>query len=148
MLIFGIFEQSIELEQALAELESNSIRSEHILVVFMESNKKNPRYNPNGPHAFEIGIASGTGGSVIGASIGFAMTLGPIIWGLIGAATGFGIGLIANFLFKKLKNYTSQKEHTHEVTVVIQCQDSQTQLVSNVLWEYQALSVGFSDQQS
>ncbi|WP_417898478.1 hypothetical protein ABN702_20605 [Bacillus haimaensis] len=147
MLIFGVFKQSIELEQALAELENLSILSEHILVVFMNNNQKEHDYN-HSPHAFEIGIASGTGASVIGASIGFELTLCPIIWGLIAAFIGFCLGVSAFFLVKKLKKHTSQKSKTHEVTIVIQCQEDQTQQVSDVLWKYNAISVGYADNQS
>lgn len=142
MLIFGIFEQSIELEQALAELENISISREHILVVFMDNNHKQHNYKEHSPHAFEIGISCGTGGAVIGASSGFVLTMGPIIWGLIGAAIGFSLGLSASFLYKKMKAYPSQTRKTHEVTVVIQCQEDQANQISDVLWKYQALSIG------
>ncbi|MBN8202106.1 MULTISPECIES: hypothetical protein [Bacillaceae] len=144
MLIFGIFEQSIELEQALAELEDTSILREHILVVFMDKSHRKQHYSPLRPHAFEVGISFATGAAAIGASMGFALTYGPIIWGLIGAVIGFAIGVGSYFLYKKLKNQPSQKRNNHEVTVVIQCQEEQTRLVSDLLWKYQALSVGYA----
>lgn len=143
MLIIGIFEQSIELEQALAEIENSSIPREHILVTFMDNDPKKNNFRAHSPHAFEIGISMATGCSVIGASIGFVLTWGPIIWGLIGAFIGFGIGLSAYYLVKKGK--TQKKSTNREVTVIIQCNKEQAQHITNILWNYQALSVGQID---
>lgn len=143
MLVFSIFEQSIELEQALAELENSSISKDHILIVFMDNNSKKNNYKEHSPHAFEIGISFATGAAVIGASCGFDLTLGPIIWGLIGAFLGFCLGLSAYFLYNKLKIKSRQRKKPFEVTVVIQCEEDQFNYVSDILWKYQARSVGY-----
>ncbi len=145
MLIFGTFKQSIELEQSLAELEDLSILKEHILVVFMDTNHKKHQHDPLRPHAFEVGMAFSTGVAVIGASIGFVLTHGPIIWGLLGAFSGFLLGVSSYYLFRKLSKKLSPQKGTHEVLVIIQCEKEQSQVVSELLWKYQALSVGYSD---
>lgn len=143
MLIFCIFEQSIELEQALAELENSSISREHILIVFMDNNSKKSKFQEHSPHAFEIGISFATGAAVIGASCGFDLTLGPILCGLIGAFIGFSLGVSTYFLYNKMKSKSRQKKITYEVTVVIQCEEEQANYVSDILWKYQARSVGY-----
>lgn len=142
MLIFSIFDQSIELEQALAELEYNSIPRENILLVFMDNHRN--EFQQHSPHAFEIGISVATGGAVIGASLGFVITLGPILCGLIGAFIGFVSGVFAFSLHKKIKKQAMKKKENYEVTVVIQCKEDQVRHVSDILWKYQARSVGFN----
>lgn len=140
MLVIGLFRQSIELEQALAELEKNMIPKEQVLVTFMD--KKNNEHKHR-PHAFEIGICFGTAGAVIGATCGFALTLGPIIWGLIGAFIGYWIGVGIYFLINKGK---SSSPLLHEVTVIIQCTEEQFLHISNLLWKYEPLSIGHHPQ--
>ncbi|MGG0717457.1 hypothetical protein ABE096_07625 [Robertmurraya massiliosenegalensis] len=142
MLIIGIFKQSIELEQALAELEM-MIPKEHILLVFMDAEQIESEIHS--PHAFEIGIACGTAGAVIGASSGFVLTLGPILWGLIGAAIGFGIGLLAHTLLKKQKSRKRKLDRMDEATIILQCNKEQTKPIIDLLRKYQALSIGKLD---
>ncbi|WP_449620947.1 hypothetical protein [Robertmurraya sp. Marseille-Q9965] len=136
MLVIGLFKQSIELEQALAELEKNMIPREQVLVTFMDK-KNNERLHK--PHPFEIGICFGTAGAVIGATCGFALTLGPIIWGLIGVTVGYLFGVGIYFLVNKEKE---SSRLLHEVTVIIQCKEEQFIHISNLLWKYKALSIG------
>jgi hypothetical protein len=143
MLIIGIFEQSIEMEQALAEIENSSIPKEHILVTFMDNDPKKNNFREHSPHAFEIGISIATGCAVIGASSGFVLKWGPIIWGLIGALIGFTIGVIAYYFIKKAR--TKKKSTNREVTILIQCTKEQSPQIRNILWNYQALSVGQVD---
>ncbi|WP_019154122.1 hypothetical protein [Robertmurraya massiliosenegalensis] len=143
MLIIGIFKQSIELEQALAELEM-LIPKEHILLFFMDAEQVES--DVHSPHAFEIGISCGTAGAVIGASSGFVLTWGPILWGLIGAAIGFTIGLLAHTLLKKQKSRKRKLERMDEATVILQCHKEQTKSIIALLRKYQALSIGKSDQ--
>lgn len=145
MLIFGIFEQSIELEQALAELDVMPSLQGNILVVFMDHPPKNAPFNEHSPHPFEVGISFGTAGAVIGASSGFALTIGPILWGLIGFFFGFCLGLCTHFLYKKFKIHSRQTKKGHDVTVVIQCQGDLAPYVSDVFWKYQARSVGTTE---
>jgi hypothetical protein len=141
MLIISIFEQSIELEQALAEIEKN-IKREDIMIVFMDKDKDSTIYGEHSPQAFEIGISVGTGAAVIGASAGFVLTWGPIIWGLIGAMAGFFVGIGFYLLVKKLRAQSKMTKNKCEVTVILQCTKEQTETVKKVLWKYKALSVG------
>lgn len=142
MLIISIFEQSIELDQALAELEKNFIAREDILVVFMNKDENANIYGEHSPHAFEIGISVGTGAAVIGASAGFVLTWGPILWGIIGAFSGFFIGISSYLLVRKLHSQSNKLKNKCEVTLIIQCKEEQVTIINNILWKYKALSVG------
>lgn len=148
MVIIGTFEQSIELEQALAALEKNYVHREHILVVFMEelpTDMQCPgRTRDIRSNSFEVGIATATGSAVIGASKGFELALGPIIWGLIAAFTGFIFGYGIYYFYNKKKYLSKPAKATTEVTVIINCKEHQAHNIKELLWKYRALSVGTS----
>jgi hypothetical protein len=146
MIIVGTFEQSIELEQALAALESNFISRNQILVVFMDDEPSllqlSGRSRDIRSNAFEIGIAIATGSAVIGASIGFVLPWGPIICGLIATFIGFAFGYSLYYFANKNKARLNLPKKMPEVTVIIQCTEKQSALVKDVLWKYLALTVG------
>ncbi|KOP71703.1 hypothetical protein ACFFHH_14625 [Cytobacillus solani] len=148
MIIIGMFEQSIELEQALTVLENSSISRDQILVVFMDD-KPSPiqisgRTQNIHSNAFEIGMASATGCAVIGASVGFTLYLGPIICGLLGALIGFTIGYALYYFPNKSKAQSKKTKKIPEVAVIIQCAKSQLSFIEDILWKYQAITVGKS----
>lgn len=145
MIIVATFNQTIELDQALSEIEKINVSNEHMMVVFM--NEQSPRNSPKRllvdikATAFEIGIAVATGLSVVGASIGFTLHLGPIIWGLIMAIIGFFLGY---FLYVFFHHHHAGKEHNlpPEISVIIQCPQDKYQHISTILWKNKAFSIG------
>lgn len=146
MLVLGTFEHSLELEQALGVIEQNGIPRRHILVVSMDIDRENPWKTINKTRdmynkAVEIGIAFATACSVIGTSIGFALTLGPVIWGLAAAIGGF---ILSFSLYVLIKKGTPMKlpGKLAEVTVIVQCTEDQVSLVRDTMWKYRALTVG------
>jgi putative Mn2+ efflux pump MntP len=72
----------------------------------------------------------------------FVLPWGPIVGGLIAAIIGFFIGYSIYSFIKKQKLHSKQKHGKHEVTVIIQSTVEQAQLISNILWHYQAHAVG------
>lgn len=144
MLIFGLFKQAIELEQALADLEEIQALREHILVVFLDQNDQKDKQQPSVPHIFEVGIAVATGTAVIGASLGFVLTLGPILLGLISALLGFILGTIAYTIFKKAKKQTIINQNRHEAIIVIECHEALTPKITSTLRQYNVISIGIS----
>ena len=146
MLIIGTFEHSIELELALAELEHNNISRNNILVVLMSIDQNTTTLSNNTSKDFyskgiEIGIACATFGSVIGASVGFALAWGPVICGLLAALIGFFIAFGIYLFAKKATNRHLPKK-LPEVTVVIKCLKDQSNLSMQTMWKYGALTVG------
>ncbi|MDQ0243026.1 hypothetical protein J2S09_000562 [Bacillus fengqiuensis] len=147
MLVIGTFEHSIELEQALAILEHSGIPRDHILVVFMDSEPMSPFQLMRKSHdvrskGFEVGISFATGSAVFGASIGFMLTWGPIIWGLIAALIGFGVGFGLYFIIKKRNSRSRFPKKLPEVTIIIQCTEDQSNHIKEIMWNYRALTVG------
>ncbi|WP_078410900.1 hypothetical protein [Priestia abyssalis] len=147
MLIIGTFEHSIELEQALAILEHSGISRDHILVSFMDSEPTSPSHLMSKSHdvrskGFEVGISFATGSAVIGASVGFILTWGPIIWGLIASFIGFGIGFGLYYIIKKGNRRSHFAKKLPEVTIVIQCTEDHSNHIKEIMWNYRALTVG------
>lgn len=143
MLIFGLFKQAIELEQALADLEENPALREHILVVFMDQDDHKNKSQTPVPHVFEVGMAFATGAAVIGASIGFILTLGPILWGLISTLLGFILGTAVYTMIQKIKKQTAIPKNRHEAIIIIKCQE--TSLIPNItstLRQHNVISIG------
>ena len=88
-------------------------------------------------------MALATAFSVIGASIGFKLAWGPIYWGLIGAFLGFVLGLairLTNELVIKKKKRILRGKHS-EIILIIDCQEAQTELIENILWNHFAFGV-------
>ncbi|SEO96499.1 hypothetical protein [Paenibacillus sp. OV219] len=149
MLIISTFEHSIEVEQALAVLESIGVHREKIMTVIMDNHDeridKNATNHPNKTTlAFEVGMACSTALSVIGISAGFVLEWGPIIWGILSAAFGFLIGYVGTRILQKkyFRQVLRMKERLPELAVLIDCQESHFHDVQRILWEYRALSVG------
>lgn len=147
MIIIGTFEHSFELEQLLASIERSHIERKYIMVVPMDIDSANPfqfysRKRELFYKGIEVGIACAAGSSVIGASIGFILTWGPIFWGLIAAAIGFFIGLGLYLFLKKYGDYKKFAPKQPEVTVIVQCKEEQSRLIIAEMWKYSAISVG------
>ncbi|WP_127492606.1 hypothetical protein [Paenibacillus glycanilyticus] len=147
MIIIGTFTHSIELEHALTKLESIGIARERLLVVCMDKESNTYRSEQQSQASslstgVEIGLACATALSVIGTSLGFIWTWGPVIWGLIFAFIGFGLGFGINAIF--LNKHATHNRHKAEVTVIVQCQAKQADEVQQVMWASRALTVGLT----
>lgn len=150
MIIIGTFKHSIELEHALIQLESIGIPRERLLVVCMDKESKTFRSDQQKKEnslttGIEIGMACATAMSVIGTSLGFVWTWGPVIWGLMAALIGFCLGFGFHALFaKNHKRNNRYNRHKAEVTVIVQCPASHADEVQQVMWTNQAMTVGLA----
>lgn len=148
MNIFGTFEHSIEVEQALAILENEILPLEQILVVPLTESPGSPphmgRTNSVSSNAFEVGMASATGAAAIGACAGFVLSWGPILWGLIAACLGFATGYLIYWLSRKDAYGPRRRGKVPQLLIVAQCTKEQALQVKTVMWKYKALSVGLS----
>lgn len=147
MIMIGIFEQSIELEQALAVLEKDFVSRNQIMLVFLDNKPmsafdefKNLRDVVS--NSFEVGMACATGCAVIGACVGFILTWGPIIWGLIGTLSGFTVGYSLYYFSQRRKTHSKSPVCDAEAAVMIQCTEEQLTEIKKILWKYHALAVG------
>ncbi|MDF2938087.1 MAG: hypothetical protein K0Q90_3460, partial [Paenibacillaceae bacterium] len=100
-------------------------------------------HRSDGISLIDVGAALATVFSVIGASIGFKLEWGPIYWGLIGAAAGFMLGFaIRLFIETVVKKRKRVLKGLHsELIVIVDCEESQGELVENILFSHYALGV-------
>ncbi|ARK32635.1 hypothetical protein [Halalkalibacter krulwichiae] len=148
MQIFSTYEHSCYLELAITALEQIGIGKAQILAVPLNNRVEERRlfdtlHRADGISLFDKGAAIGTAFSVIGGSVGFILEWGPILWALIGAASGFILGfLIDYFIIKVIRKKKRQiKGKKSEVVLVINCTKNQVEKVEKILWENLALGV-------
>lgn len=146
--LFSTFECNQYVEMAISTLEKHGILKENIFAVPLDNRTEDRKFfdtihRSDGISFIDIGIAMATAFSVIGASIGFKLTWGPIYWGLISAFIGFILGfairLFTELILKKRKRV--QKGRHSEIILIIDCEEAKAVLVENILWEHSALGV-------
>lgn len=148
MQIFSTFETTPYLEMAISTLEKKGIKKESIYAVPLDNRAEERKvfdslHRSDGTSLIDIGMALATAFSVIGASIGFKLSWGPIYWGLIGAVIGFVIGfairLFTEMVLKKKRRLLKGKHS--EIILIIDCEESQVEFIENVLWNHFAIGV-------
>lgn len=153
MQVFSTFEHSTYLELAITSLQKIGIKKENILAVPLINRVEERRlfdtlHRADGISLFDKGAAIGTAFAVIGASIGFVLEWGPIYWSLIGAASGFIIGFLIDYIIFKVvhKRKRELKGKKSEVVLVVECPSELVEKVEEVLWEHLALGVAKVDE--
>ncbi|MGD6965572.1 hypothetical protein ACQCVP_04035 [Rossellomorea vietnamensis] len=148
MQLISTFENNAFLEIAISMLEKKGLKKENIFAVPLDNRTEERMvfdtiHRSDGTSLIDIGMALGTAFSVVGASVGFKLAWGPIYWGLIGAFIGFMIGfairLVTELVIKKKRRVLKGKQS--EVVLIIDCEESQAELVENILWNHYALGV-------
>ncbi|HEX6923031.1 MAG TPA: hypothetical protein VF149_04340 [Bacillales bacterium] len=134
---------------ALVALEENGIHREKILAVPID--RRNPQkrlfdtvHSSDGISLLDSGMALGTAFSVIGASYGFVLKWGPIVWGVIGALAGMGMGVSLSLITYWRKHAREKRIGTKasEVIIIVDCEPDQTGMVEKTLWDHLAYGVG------
>ncbi|MCM3410208.1 inorganic phosphate transporter [Metabacillus litoralis] len=148
MQLFSTFEHTVNIEMAVATLEKKGIRRESIFVVPLDNRTEDHKvfdniHRSDGTSLIDVGAALATAFSVIGASIGFKLAWGPIYWGLIGAFVGFILGFAIRLFTEKVikKRRRLLKGFHSELIVIVDCDESQGELVENILFSHYALGV-------
>ena len=148
MQIFSTFENHIFLEIAISNLEKMGIKRENIYAVPLDHREENRKifdtlHRSDGISLIDIAMPLATALSVITASLGFELKWGPIYWGLIGAVSGFMIGLAIRLLIVMMTNKKKQrlKGKQSEVILIIECEDEKGEAVEKILWEHLAIGL-------
>ncbi|MBM6616823.1 hypothetical protein [Bacillus suaedaesalsae] len=148
MQLFSTYESTIFLEMAISTLEKKGINKENIFAIPLDNRSENRKifdniHRSDGTSLIDIGMALATAFSVVGASIGFKLKWGPIYWGLISAFIGFLLGfLISLFIELVVKKRRRRLKGKHsEIILIIECEESQAELIENILWSHFALGV-------
>jgi hypothetical protein len=144
--IFATFEHTNFLELAISDLEQKGFSD--IFAVPLDSRKEERKlfdtlHRADGVSFIGKGMALAVVFSVVGASRGFVLKWGPIYWGLIGAASGFAVGFLTDLYINLVHNKKKRLIHgkKSEVILIVTCEESQGDLVENILWEHLALGL-------
>ena len=146
MHIISSFEHSAFLELAINHLQEKGIEKEDIVAVPLQNMKDQPKlfdtiHRSDGESLLDLAAVLGTVFSVLGASFGFVLTWGPIIWGLLGLAFGAIIGFMIDYLLTKKHKKSKTSLHT-EVILIVNCKENEYETVKRILFENRALGVG------
>ncbi|WP_318036189.1 hypothetical protein [Halobacillus amylolyticus] len=146
------FEHSVFLELGISGLEQLKVPSENILAVPLNKRTEKGKlldsiHQSDGISLFDLAAALATACSVIGASVGFHLGWGPIIWGIIGAISGFVLAFLINILTAKVKHDRQRKvrEKTSELILIVHCESHQVEKVEKILWDNLAFGVAILD---
>jgi hypothetical protein len=120
------------------------IPKDHIFAVPLDkSNDKmklfDSTHSQDGYNMFDMPMILAALFSLFGLIYGFLLSLGPILWALIGTGSGFFIGLAIKLIFTKAKLKSKKKA---QVVLIIQCENEQSKIVQDTLLRFSFLSVG------
>lgn len=146
MQIFATFEHSIKLELAISELEEHGIKN--ILAVPLNNRTEERKLFDNLHQSDGVSFISKAMIfafllSTVGASRGFELEWGPIIWGLIGAGSGLVLGFLLDLFLKKVVKRKQRvlKGKNSEVILIVECEQHEKERVESILWDQLALGV-------
>ncbi|MBT2734780.1 hypothetical protein [Bacillus sp. ISL-7] len=148
MQIYATFEHSTYVELAITHLQQVGITD--IFAVPLDEINDHPQifdtiHRSDGVSFINKGIALSVVFSTVLSSRGFLWEWGPIIWGLIGAAGGFLLGLALDLVIYKLKEKKKtaggRKKISSEIIVIINCHDQQDKSVTDILTKNRALGL-------
>jgi hypothetical protein len=146
MHIISSFDHSIYLELAITSLIEAGIPKENIFSVPLDKRKEKPKafdtiHRSDGISLFDTATALATALTVVGSSYGFILKGGPILWGVVGAVTGFAIGFVIDLLVKREKPNNKVKGKSTEVFVIVNCNNQQASMIETILWTHLAFGV-------
>lgn len=110
--VISAFEHSAFLELALITLHEQGIEKEKIVAIPLKKINEQPKlldtiHRADGISLFDLSAVMATIFSILGASFGFELTWGPIIWGLIGLGLGSIMGFTIDYFYNKRSIYSS-----------------------------------------
>ncbi|WP_308635499.1 hypothetical protein [Paenibacillus silvisoli] len=149
--IVATFDHSPFVEMAIHDIEKLGVPSRDIVALPLENLDSQAHiidsiHRVDGRSMLDGAMICGTIFAVLGAIYGFVLYWGPVIWGLIGLAAGFIVGLLIEFATakKKVKLYANRKS---EVLVEVTCSASLQNQMINVLKSRRAMGYVVMPQQ-
>jgi len=147
MYIISTFDHSNYLELAITAIQMKGIVKENILGVAMDTRGEDVKFfdsihSSDGLSLLDLPIILAALCCLFASIYGFLLTWGPVLWGLIGIVSGFSLGLIIKLITTRKYNYNRQKNpKSSEVVLIIECKETQVEMVKDLLWEHHALGV-------
>lgn len=146
MHIIATFEHSITLEKVITMLQMKGVAKEDILAVPLDVREKELIYfdtirHSDGRSLLDLPFILGAFLALLGGIYGFIWVWGPIIWGLIGFATGFGIGFLIKLISRRGFGKNGFKKTAAEVVLIIRCREDLSDFARETLWAHNARGV-------
>lgn len=146
MYIVSTFEHSIYLELAITAVQMKGIKKENIMAVPMDKKGEQRMIfdsiqGSDGVSLFDLPAILAVIGGIFGGIYGFILKWGPLIWGLIAITIGFTLGLIIKLFITKKYNERQNNKRGTEVVLIIECIESQLEMIKDILWSHKALGV-------
>ncbi|MGG2198904.1 hypothetical protein [Paenibacillus validus] len=150
MYIVATFRYSMELELAISDLHGTGIGADSIAAVPLDRQMSgrahfmDTMHRSDGVSLLDGPAVLGTVLAVLGASLGFSWTWGPIICGLLGLALGALLGMGIDYWVnrKKRNREASSSQNEGQVVLIVQCSGEQSELVKQMLRYRMAMAVG------
>lgn len=147
MHIISTFEHSTLLELAITQLIQKGISNDKILAVPLDKRAEERKifdtiHYSDGVSLFDTAAIIGTLCMALGTIFGFQLKWGPIIVGLAGLFVGALIGFALDFFIgRKRRGKNRTGDISGEVVVIVNCSESQANMVVDILWEHTALGL-------
>jgi len=123
--IIATFEHSSFVEMVIHDIEKLGVPAENVVALPLENLESQTHildsiHRVDGRSILDGAMMGGTIFAVLGVIYGFVWRWGPVIWGLLGLAGGFFLGLIIELAVnkKKIKFFSSRKS---EVIIEVTC---------------------------
>jgi hypothetical protein len=151
MHIVSTFDHSVYLELAVTAMQMKGIKKENILAVPMDKRGEQGKifdsiHGSDGLSLFDLPAILAVIGGIFGGIYGFILKWGPLFWGLIGIALGTVLGFVVKFIItRKHSGQRQDNEIGTEVVLMIECLESQLEMVKDILWSHRALGVSKLD---
>ena len=146
MYVFATFVHSNYVELAITAIQMKGIAKDNILGVSMDKKREEVKlfdsiHASDGLSLLDLPILMATIFCLFGSIYGFLLIWGPVLWGIISMILGFSIGLFIKLMFNKKFNHRQRNEKATEVVVIIECNETQVEMIKDLLWDHHALGV-------
>lgn len=150
MFVISNFQYDLQTELLIKKIKAMGIPNENIRVIPLNQRDQSVYFldtltHNDGHSLIDLAFIFGTIFMLLGAIYGF-IWLSPILLGLIGLVFGILLGAVIKYCYLKYKmNYkikTFAKRHLPELVIIIKCTEMQLNVMEELLWKYNALSVG------
>jgi len=146
MYVFATFDHSNYVALAITAVQMKGIAKENILGVSMDKKGEEAKlfdsiHSSDGLSLLDLPILLATFFCLFGSIYGFLLTWGPVLWGIIGMIGGFSLGLIIKLITTKKYDNRQKSLKSSEVVLVIECKETQAEMVKDLLWANYALGI-------
>lgn len=150
MYVVSTFEHSVYLELVITAIQMKGIKKESIMAISMDKKGEQRKlfdtiHGSDGLSLFDLPAILAALFGVFGGIYGFVLKWGPLLCGLIAIFIGLVTGFIIKLIITKKYEDRQVNKRSTEVVLIIECIESQMEMVKDILWSHNALGVSKLD---